>query len=158
MNIHQKVHGKCPSTNCRLQPSIHFWAFVDVLSDKFLRLFLEHVYPYTPILDRVQLLRDHNRNNCSSFLFYSILTNAVPYASPELLLEAGYIDRMAAQKEFFNRARLLYNFGCEKNQLSLLQGSLLLSSHQYSSASEKDFRFWFHNAFRIATQMGLHRQ
>ncbi|KAF9892986.1 hypothetical protein FE257_012397 [Aspergillus nanangensis] len=124
----------------------------------FLHLFLKHVYPYTPILNRQHLLDDYTRGTCSSFLLWSIFANVVPYASRETLLDAGYTEYPAAQKEYFARARLLYDFGCEKGQLSLLQGSVLLSSFQFSVAPDKDFRFWFHNAVRIATQMGFHQQ
>jgi hypothetical protein len=63
-----------------------------------------------------------------------------------------------SQREFFSRARLLFDFGCEKNQMSLLQGSILMSSFQNSFAPDKDFRFWFNNAIHLATLMGLHRQ
>lgn len=63
-----------------------------------------------------------------------------------------------AQKSFFSKARLLYDFGCEKGQLNLIQGSILLSSFQFSFAPDKDFRFWFHNATRIALQMGFHKR
>ena len=63
-----------------------------------------------------------------------------------------------AQREFFMRARLLYDFGCEKNQLNLLQGSIFMSSFQNSFAPDKDFRFWFNCAVHIAVSMGLHRK
>jgi hypothetical protein len=63
-----------------------------------------------------------------------------------------------AQKDFFSKARLLYDFGCEKGQLNLIQGSILLSSFQFSFAPDKDFRFWFHNATRIALQMGFNKR
>jgi hypothetical protein len=124
----------------------------------FLSFFFKYVYPYTPILDRIQFLDDYNNENCSTFLLYSILANVVPHTPSDVLLAAGYTDVTFAQKEFFNRARILYDMGCEKGQLNLLQGSIFLSSFQNSFAPDKDFRFWFINAVRMATQLGLHKQ
>ncbi|KAL2785969.1 fungal-specific transcription factor domain-containing protein [Aspergillus keveii] len=136
------VHDFPPPTACR----------------GFLHLFFKRVYPYTPILNRQQFFEDYERGTCSSFLLWSIFANVAPYASPELLLESGYTEYSMAQKAFFSKARLLYDFGCEKGQLNLLQGSILLSSFQFTFAPDKDFRFWFHNAARIALQMGLNRR
>ncbi|KAH8595050.1 fungal-specific transcription factor domain-containing protein [Bisporella sp. PMI_857] len=125
--------------------------------DHLLRLFFKHVFPYTPILDRLRFLEDYNQDTCSTFLLYAMFANVIPYASKEYVLELGFSDISKAQKEFFSRARLLFDSGCERGQLSLLQGSVLLSSFQNSFVPDKDFRFWFYNAVRIATQMGFHR-
>lgn len=132
--------------------------FSSLVSLSFLRLFFELVYPYTPVLDRQQVLDDFECGNCSTFVLWSIFANVAPFTNPELLLDAGYSESSVAQKEFFTKARLLYDFGCETVQLNLIQGSILLSSFQFSIAPDKDFRFWFHNAVRIATQMGFNRQ
>lgn len=127
-------------------------------SISLVRLWFKHVYPYTPVLDRAKFYEDFVRDECSHFLFYAILANVVPYASQNLIEGAGYSDRSAAQRDFSSKAQLLHDFGCERRQMVLLQGSCILSSFQASYAPTKDFRFWLHNAFRIATQMGLHRQ
>lgn len=86
-----------------------------------------------------------------------VFANVVPYAPPQLLLELGFSDRLAAQKWFFTKAKLLCDFGSETGQLRLLQGSLMLSCLHFSFALDKDYRFWFINSVRIATNIGLHR-
>jgi hypothetical protein len=126
-------------------------------SESLFHIFFECVYPYTPILDRIDFLCAFEKKNYSIFLLQCVFANVVPYASPALLQDAGFQDRRSAQRAFFNRARLLYDFGVEKRQLPLLQGSLSLSLVQGSFAIEKDFRFWLSTAMRIATNMGLHR-
>jgi Fungal specific transcription factor domain len=123
-----------------------------------LRLFFDHIYPYTPILDRVKFCEDFSSDTCSYFVLYAILANIIPYAPTDVIVAAGYKSREAAQIDFAHKARLLHDFGCEKQQLHLLQGSIILSSFQFSHSTNKDHRNWFHNAVRIATQMGLHRQ
>lgn len=123
-----------------------------------MKLWFKHVYPYTPVLNRETFYRDLMKGECSHFILYAILANVIPYASEDLVLAAGYPNRNAAQKDFSSKAQLIHDFGCERRQMVLLQGSCILSSFQVSYAPTKDFRFWLHNAFRIATQMGLHRE
>jgi hypothetical protein len=88
----------------------------------------------------------------------ALFANVVPYASADLLRRAGFSDHLTAQKTFFKKATILSDFGCEKRQLHLLQGSLLLSSQRISFSNDKDYRFWLLNALRIASRMGLHRE
>lgn len=126
------------------------------ISDELLRLYFKCVYPYAPILDRVKFVESYRTNQHSPFLLQAILANVTPYVSNDLLLRAGYQDRVTAQKSLFSKAKLLYDL-YEKNQLVLLQGSIILSSLSFSYAIDKDYRYWLSNAARIATRMGLHR-
>lgn len=123
-----------------------------------MQLFFKHVYPYTPVVDRLQLAQDYAQKRCSTFLLYSIFAITVPYASSGLIQNMSFSSVTDAQREFFLRARLLYDFGCEKGQLNVLQGSIFMSSFQNSFAPDKDFRFWFNNAIHMATLMGLHQR
>ncbi|KAH0842469.1 hypothetical protein AYO21_10772 [Fonsecaea monophora] len=127
------------------------------IRDELLRLYFSHVYPYAPILDRVKFMQDYAADQHSTFVLQSLFANVVPYAPEHLLRQAGYEDRITAQKQLYAKAALLYDMGYEKNQLYLLQGSIMLSSLSFSYAIDKDYRYWLTNAGRIATQMGLHR-
>ncbi|KAJ9637388.1 hypothetical protein H2204_004812 [Knufia peltigerae] len=125
--------------------------------DELLRLYFAYIYPYAPILDRAKFVRDYHAHRHSVFVLQSILANVVPYTPMDLLRRAGYDDRISAQKSFYTKATLLYDMGCEKQQLYMLQGSIMLSSLSFSYPMDKDYRYWLSNAGRIATQMGLHR-
>ena len=109
------------------------------------------------MLDRSHFLEAYESGQCSLFLLQSIFANVVPYASLDLLREAGFPDRVNAQQTFYSRAKLLYDLGCEKRQLQLLQGSFVLSSSTFPSSEDKDYRFWLTDAVRIAVKIGLHR-
>lgn len=88
----------------------------------------------------------------------AVLANAIPYASEDLLFRAGFATHQSALQEFNKRAILLYNFNCEKQQLSVLQGALLLGTQWITHSVDKDYRFWISTATRIAMRMGLHRR
>ncbi|KAJ3517129.1 hypothetical protein NM208_g14751 [Fusarium decemcellulare] len=128
-----------------------------VLTQLF-HLYFKCVFPYAPILEPAQFVRDYYAGRHSPFLMQSVLAGVIPHTPVDLLSEMGYQDRMAAQKAFYSRATLIYDLGHERSQLSRLQGSIMLSSLSFSYAGDKDYRYWFSNACRIATQMGLHRQ
>lgn len=102
-------------------------------------------------------MREYTTGVPSLFIMYSIFANVAPYASLSFIHHMGFSDRLSAQKSFFSKAKLLYDFGCEKVQLRLLQGTLILSSFILTYAMDNDYRFWLSNAARLATQMGLHR-
>lgn len=129
-----------------------------VSSDELLRVYFNHVYPYAPVLSQPDFFKSYENGDQSIFLMQAIFAHVIPYISEQLLSDLGYADRHIAQKSFFSKAKLLYDLGCEKGQLQILQGSIILSTMSFSYASDHDYRFWLANAIRIATQMGLHRR
>ncbi|EME82837.1 uncharacterized protein MYCFIDRAFT_80434 [Pseudocercospora fijiensis CIRAD86] len=123
-----------------------------------LRAFFDYVWPYTPVFDRTRFCREFRAGTVSYFLLYAVLANAVPYVDFDVLESHGYRSRDSAQREYADRAKLLHDFGLERRQLQSLQASIILSSFHTSFAPNADYRSWFQNAVRIATQIGLHRQ
>ncbi|KAH7064054.1 fungal-specific transcription factor domain-containing protein [Paraphoma chrysanthemicola] len=122
------------------------------------KVYFRHAYPYAPIIDRGEFLAQFSREEHSTFLVQTLLANVTPYTSKDLLARAGFADHSTAQDTFFRRAVLLYDFNCEKSQLVLLQGSLLLGTLWRSYFGDKDYSYWMCNAVRIATRMGLHKK
>lgn len=102
-------------------------------------------------------MHNYTKNTCSIFLLQSIFANVIPFATPELIKELGYANRREAQRSFFKKAQLLYDFGVEKSQIYLIQGCFFLASLHFSIGNARDYRYWFSNAARIATQIGLHQ-
>ncbi|EOA91545.1 uncharacterized protein SETTUDRAFT_18226 [Exserohilum turcica Et28A] len=119
--------------------------------------FFTFAHPYSPVLDRCAFLSQYCNSDYSSFVMQAVLANAIPYASEDLLFRAGFATHQSALQEFNKRAILLYNFNCEKQQLSVLQGALLLGTQWITHSVDKDYRFWISTATRIAMRMGLHR-
>lgn len=123
-----------------------------------LRLYFECIHPYCPVLDRIKFYQDFTSGSLSHLLLFAILANVVPYAPVDVLRQAGYDRKISGQHDFYLKAQLLHDFGCERSQLVILQASIVLSTFHYHFAPAKDHRVWFQNAVRLATQLGLHRQ
>ncbi|KIW25997.1 uncharacterized protein PV07_09129 [Cladophialophora immunda] len=126
--------------------------------DKILRVFFECVHAYAPVMDRVQFMRNYTNGSCSIVLMQAVMANAMPFISNDLIVEMGFSTRAEAQRTFLTRAQLLYDFDTERSPLYLLQSCFFLSSLHTVRRTNKDYRFWFGNAVRIAFQMGLHRK
>ncbi|KAK1486949.1 hypothetical protein CABS01_13082 [Colletotrichum abscissum] len=82
---------------------------------------------------------------------------ATLYVPTELLTSCGYSNVTEAQTAFFNKALLLHDFQCEKSQLCLLQGSLILGTTAFFYPIDRDVQYWFFNAVRLATKLELQK-
>ncbi|KAL7904708.1 hypothetical protein GGI35DRAFT_192606 [Trichoderma velutinum] len=114
-------------------------------------------HPHVPILDPVEFVKSYLSGTFSLFLMQAILANAALYAPMPLLEACGFKARCEAIETYFSRASLLYQFGCERNQLRSLQGSIVLGMTAVTGSFDRDFRYWIHNAVRLAVKMGLHK-
>ncbi|KAF0319406.1 fungal specific transcription factor domain-containing protein [Colletotrichum asianum] len=123
----------------------------------FLTAYFEFVHPYSPVLDKNHFLSSYEAGSYSPFLMQTVLTSATLYVSTDVLTSCGYSNITEAQKAFFNKALLLHDFQCEKSQLCLLQGSLILGTTAFFYPIDRDVHYWFFNAVRLATKLELQR-
>ncbi len=89
-------------------------------------------------------------------MLYAILAASSLYVPHETIEECGFAERAEAQATFASRATLLYDFQVESNALDFLQGSLLMTKVLLEHPTDKDFNYWFYNALRLATKLGLY--
>ncbi|KKA20995.1 hypothetical protein T310_4975 [Rasamsonia emersonii CBS 393.64] len=73
------------------------------------------------------------------------------------LRAAGYPNRKAARKAFFQRARLLYDFDYEVDRISLVQALLLMTYWYETPDDQKDTWHWMGVSLSLAHTIGLHR-
>ncbi|ETS06861.1 hypothetical protein M419DRAFT_69430 [Trichoderma reesei RUT C-30] len=125
--------------------------------EAMLRRHFTTVYPHIPVYDYIEFMDSYVSGSFSWFLMQAILASAVPFTTLDMLAECGFKDRSTALEFFFSNAVKLYDFGCEESQLIKLQGSLVMSTVLVSYSMDKDFRFWHHNAVRLAIRLGLHK-
>ncbi|KAF3805800.1 hypothetical protein GCG54_00005164 [Colletotrichum gloeosporioides] len=87
----------------------------------------------------------------------TVLASATLYVPTDVLASCGYSNITEAQTAFFNKALLLHDFQCEKSQLCLLQGSLILGTTAFFYPIDRDVHYWFFNAVRLATKLELQK-
>lgn len=123
--------------------------------DALVKTYFDHVYPFAPVINRVDFIRGYQSGDCSLFLLHVILTPASLHAPVDVLSACGFASRSAAQESFFYKAKLLHDFVAEDDLLLMLQGSIILSMVILDHPTDRDFGYWFHNAIRLATKLDL---
>ncbi|KAI6771339.1 hypothetical protein HG531_008964 [Fusarium graminearum] len=124
--------------------------------DAFVKAYFDHVYPFAPILNRVDFMESYRSGDCSLFLLHAISTAGCSYVPIEVIQECGYTDRSAAHVSFFLKAKLFHDFHCHGGSLPMLQGCMILGDIVPDHPSDRDFHYWFYNSVRWASRLGLH--
>jgi hypothetical protein len=83
----------------------------DAVRNALLRSYLEYVHPYMPLIEVHELLQIINdgtgaTGRISLLLFQAIMFAGTAFVDMEYLRSAGYSNRKAARKAFFQKARV----------------------------------------------------
>ncbi|KAK5134943.1 hypothetical protein LTR08_005894 [Meristemomyces frigidus] len=131
------------------------------LRDELLRCYAEFVHPYMPLLNLHELVGIIDRNDgaqtASLLLFQAIMFAGVATADMRYLKAAGYDTRRDARRDFFAKARLLYDFDIEVDRISLIQSLLLMTYWYETPDDQKDSHHWMGIAVSLSHTIGLHR-
>jgi hypothetical protein len=93
----------------------------------------------------------------SLLLFQAVMFAGTAFIDLKHLQAAGYPNRKAARKVFFQRARLLYDFDYEVDRISLVQSLLLMTYWYETPDDQKDTWHWMGVSLSLAHTIGLHR-
>ncbi|KAM0083645.1 hypothetical protein ACKRZS_004149 [Fusarium odoratissimum] len=131
------------------------------LQSALLQAYVEYVNPYMP-LELFPFLNainagDGRAEKVSLLMYQAVMFAATAFVDIEVLLEAGYANRKAARKSFFQKTRLLYDFDCEPNQLVVVQALLLMTYWYETSEDKKGAWHWVGVAISLAYTLCLHR-
>lgn len=94
------------------------------LCRELLTAFVEHVYPFLPVLDLDSFLHAVVRNDgvekTSLLLFHAVMFSAVAFVDSTHLHDAGFRSRIEARKHFFQKARVLLCLSPDKYCLLIM--------------------------------------
>lgn len=130
------------------------------LRNELLKAYIRHVQPYMPLIDLEEFLRAIVQNDgahqLSLLLFQAVMFAGIASIDLEHLQVAGYPSRRSARRIFFQRARLLFDFDCEMDHISLIQSLLLMTYWDDTKGSEENTVDWMGVAVSLARRIGLH--
>ncbi|GAB7350829.1 hypothetical protein MBLNU459_g1362t1 [Dothideomycetes sp. NU459] len=131
------------------------------LRNALLSCFVEFVHPYMPLLDVHELVlsidSNDGKNPISLLLFQAIMFASIASVNIKFLKAAGYVTRRDARRDFFQKTRLLYDFDCEVDRISLIQSLLLMTYWYETPDDQKDSHHWMGIAVSLSHTIGLHR-
>jgi len=135
-----------------------------------MRTYFTHIHPHLPLLNEAEFwsmfVRESPENRRSSpeaerstislFVFQAMLFAASGFLSKENASDLGFSSVRQAREQFWNRAKLLFDFEVETNPISIAQGALLLAYHTAASNVLKSNTFWLEAAIRSAMSDNAH--
>lgn len=126
------------------------------LCDVLLQAYFEWFHPCFPILDRLKVQQDYERNKISPLLLQAMLFIGVSLCSDVALNKTGYNDRYQAKGVFYQRAKETWDVGWEHDTITKLQSIFLMSFWRGGPNEERDVRFWIGAAISLAQKKGMH--
>ncbi|KAF9888889.1 hypothetical protein FE257_008259 [Aspergillus nanangensis] len=120
-------------------------------------VFLDHVYPLYPIVNRQEFIQQYKIDQLPLLLTYSISFMAVTFAPQSALSLLGFPTRPEARLFFYKKAKALFDMGYETNKITILQSTFLLSFYGGGPNTYWNFYSWISTAVTIAEAMGIHR-
>ncbi|KEF56101.1 uncharacterized protein A1O9_07682 [Exophiala aquamarina CBS 119918] len=130
----------------------------DELRDQLLLSVLLYVYPFLPVLDLQEFLdgvEGKDGAKLSLILFQAVMFAGTAFVDLHYLLDAGFDNRIAARSHFFQKIKLLYDFGWETDRVILIQSTLLHAYWYVCTNDQKDPWYWLGVCLSLATGIGL---
>lgn len=125
--------------------------------DALIAVFLDHVYPLYPIVNRQEFIHQYRNDHLSLILTYAIGFIAVTFAPQSIISLLGFQTRPEARLFFYKKAKALFDMGYETNKISMLQTAFLLSFYGGGPNTYWNFYSWISTAVTIAEAIGIHR-
>ncbi|CAH0028405.1 unnamed protein product [Clonostachys rhizophaga] len=130
------------------------------VQDAFIDAYIEHVQPRFHLISITDLYRMVNHRNdigpeISLLLFHAVLYAAAAFVDLHFIQNAGYASRRVARKHLYDKTRLLYTIGYEKDYLVVVQSLLLLAGWYQTPNEHKDSWYWVGLAISTAQSTGL---
>jgi len=132
------------------------------IRNALLESYIQYVHPYMPLIElheALQIIQDGNgeHGRISLLLFQAIMFAGTAFVDMQYLRAAGFSNRKAARKAFFQKSRVLYDFDYEIDRVSLVQSLLLMTYWYETPDDQKDTWHWMGVAISLAHTIGLHR-
>ncbi|KAK6446701.1 hypothetical protein FP744_10002951 [Trichoderma asperellum] len=134
--------------------------------DEFVSNYFQLFHPFFPIIDKSSFLEGYYRNDRSAALYshgtsllllQAIIFTASATVPASTLRDAGFATRKDARNQLHRRARYLYEFDFEPDDITNIQALLLMSHYYPSMVEQKHTWFWVHQAISLSQGLGLHR-
>ncbi|KAK9321831.1 fungal-specific transcription factor domain-containing protein [Lipomyces orientalis] len=125
--------------------------------DRLVTAYFDRVDPVLPIIQKTEFMRLYEADKVPWLLLQSVCFAASAHCSLNILCRECGGNSRESRMMFYRRAKSLFDFGHEKDRLTLVQSSILLS---YWGGSPYDYWnafSWLNVAVKIAESLGMDR-
>lgn len=119
--------------------------------------FMDRFYPLYSIVDPAKFTESCKAGTLPWILLHAFCFIGSTFCDPSVLHRAGFEDRWHARRQFYDRAKVLFDVGYETNKIVLLQSVLMLSFWGPQMKSYWNPCSWVGFGVTIAESLGIHR-
>ena len=120
-------------------------------------VFVEKVYPLYPVVILEDFLRQSKTRSLPLILLHAACCAACSFSTLAQLTALGFTSRNEARNRFYQRAKLLFDFGYETNKITILQSTTLLSFWPSRPRDTWTFYHWISFSVTLSESLGIHR-
>lgn len=127
------------------------------LLDAMLAAFTERFYPLYSIVNLAEFTEACKAGTLPWILLHALCFIGSTFCDLSVLHRAGFEGRWHARRQFYDRAKILFDVGYETNKIVLLQSVLMLSFWGPQMKSYWNPCSWVGFGVTIAESLGIHR-
>lgn len=127
------------------------------VSDAMVAAFVERFHPLYSIFDLNAFEESFKAGTLPWILFHSVCFIGATFCELSVIHRAGFKGRWHVRRQFYDKAKLLFDIGYETNKIALLQSVLMLSFLGPQMKSYWNPCSWVGFGVTIAESLGIHR-
>ncbi|KAI1371674.1 hypothetical protein F4677DRAFT_434809 [Hypoxylon crocopeplum] len=127
------------------------------VSDSMVNAFIERFYPSYSIVDLNGFKESFKTGTLPWILLHAVCFIGSTFCDLSAIHRAGFKGRWHARRQFYDKAKLLFDIGYETNKIVLLQTVIMLSFWGPQMKSYWNPCSWIGFGVTIAESLGIHR-
>ena len=129
----------------------------NTIADAFMNAYLENFHPLYSIVKKSHFERQYREGKLPWMLLHSLCFIGATFCDDSLIHQLGFKSRIGARSMFYDKAKILYSLGYEKDKITLLQSAIMLSFCGPQLKNYWNPCTWIGFGVTIAVSLGMHR-
>lgn len=128
----------------------------ETLND-LIEAYMERFHASYSILDKAELEKVHEDRKVPWILLHSLCFVGATFCDVSVIYRAGFKTRLEARRDYYEKAKVLFDMGYEKSKIILIQCAIMLSFRGPQMDSYWNPCSWIEFGVTLAVSLGIHR-
>lgn len=126
-------------------------------ADAFMSAYLERFHPLYSIVNKAQFQRAYRERKLPWILLHGVCFIGATFCANSLIHQSGFKSRAEARCLYYEKTKIQFNLGYEKDKITLLQAAIMLSFCGPQLKNYWNPCTWIGFGVTIAVSLGIHR-
>lgn len=127
------------------------------LMNSLVSAYLTQFHPLYSIVNKIELERVHNERKTPWLLMHTVCFIGATFCDSAVIHQSNFKSRLDARRDYYHKAKLLFDFGYETNKIILVQCAIMLSFWGPQPHSHWNPCSWIGFGVTFAVSLGIHR-